>query len=188
MQLLVGLGNPGEKYARNRHNVGFHVIDAIAANHPGVVFLKKFQGELAELNIEGEKILLLKPQTFMNRSGQSVGQVMRFYKLTPEQVTVFHDELDLPPAKLRIKRGGGHGGHNGLRDVDNHIGKDYRRVRIGIGHPGHKDAVSGYVLHDFAKDEKQVIDEQISSLVDALSLLLEGKDAEVMSRLAMKAT
>jgi PTH1 family peptidyl-tRNA hydrolase len=151
MMMLVGLGNPGLEYARNRHNIGFMAVDGIVRRHGFSPWRKRFQGQSCEGTVEGEKVLALEPHTYVNLSGQSVGEAMRFFKLTPADVVVLHDELDLPPGHLRVKKGGGHGGHNGLRSIDEHIGKDYWRVRIGIGHPGHKDAVSGYVLHDFPK-------------------------------------
>ncbi|MDR9393688.1 MAG: aminoacyl-tRNA hydrolase, partial [Roseovarius sp.] len=135
MQLFVGLGNPGAKYERNRHNIGFMALDRIAADHGFAAWRQRFQGQLAEGRLDGDKMLLLKPQTYMNLSGQSVGEAMRFFKLGPNDVTVFHDELDLAPGKVRVKQGGGHAGHNGLRSIHQHIGADYRRVRLGIGHP-----------------------------------------------------
>lgn len=184
MKLFVGLGNHGTKYSGNRHNVGFMVLDALAANNGSPKWSKKFSGELAEIAINGEKILLLKPQTYMNNSGRSVIAAMSFYKLKPEQVTVFHDDLDLANAKLKIKTGGGHGGHNGLRDIDANIGKEYKRIRIGIGRPNHKDEVSDYVLHDFSKAERYEIDELIGNLSRNTDLLASGQDAELMNKLA----
>jgi len=159
VRLFVGLGNPGAKYAHNRHNVGFMALEQIAADHGFSPWRGKFQGAFSEGRLGREKVILLKPETFMNLSGQSVGEAMRFYKLEPEDVTVFHDELDLAPRKIRVKQGGGHAGHNGLRSIHQHIGPDYWRVRIGIGHPGHKDRVSGYVLHDFAKADADWLDD-----------------------------
>lgn len=154
MRLFVGLGNPGGKYEQNRHNVGFMAVDRIAADHGFGPWRNKFQGAVAEGRLGTEKVLLLKPGTYMNKSGQSVGEAMRFFKLAPEDVTVFHDELDLAPGKCRVKTGGGLAGHNGLRSLDAHIGPAFQRVRLGIGHPGHKDRVSGWVLGDFAKAEQ----------------------------------
>jgi PTH1 family peptidyl-tRNA hydrolase len=151
MKLLIGLGNPGAKYAQNRHNIGFMAMDRIAADHGFASWRAKFQGQLSEGRIGSDKVALLKPETFMNLSGQSVGEAMRYLKLTPADLIVFHDEIDLAPGKVRLKTGGGHAGHNGLRSIHAHIGPDYDRVRLGVGHPGHKDAVPGYVLHDFAK-------------------------------------
>ncbi|OHC47223.1 MAG: aminoacyl-tRNA hydrolase, partial [Rhodobacteraceae bacterium GWF1_65_7] len=149
MRIWVGLGNPGGKYAGNRHNIGFMALDRIAADHGFGPWRRAFQGLVAEGRLGSEKLVLLKPETFMNLSGQSVGEALRFYKLTPDDLTVFHDELDLAPGRLRVKTGGGHAGHNGLRSIHAHVGEAYHRVRLGIGHPGHKDAVAGYVLHDF---------------------------------------
>ncbi|MDG1287968.1 MAG: aminoacyl-tRNA hydrolase [Rickettsiales bacterium] len=185
MHLFVGLGNPGTKYANHRHNVGFMLLDALATDNHAPRWSKKHQGELTEISVDGEKILLLKPQTYMNNSGRSVQAAMAFYKLKPEQITVFHDELDLANAKLRIKTGGGHGGHNGLRDIDAQIGKEYRRIRIGIDHPGHKDAVSGYVLHDFSKDERHAIDTLIDNIIRHTPLLINGEDVALMNKLAL---
>ena len=151
MRLFVGLGNPGSKFAQNRHNIGFMVLDRIAADHGFGPWRRAFKGQLSEGRFGVERVLLLKPETFMNLSGEAVQAAMVFHKITPDQLTVFHDELDLEPAKCRVKHGGGHAGHNGLRSIHAHIGADYGRVRLGIGHPGHKDAVANYVLHDFAK-------------------------------------
>ena len=184
MKLYVGLGNPGAKYAKHRHNAGFMVLDAIALDNHAPKWSKKHQGEITEITLEGEKILLLKPQTFMNLSGQSVSTAMKFAKLEPKDVTVFHDELDIPNAKVKIKTGGGHGGHNGLRDIDAHIGKEYRRIRIGIDHPGHKDAVSGYVLHDFGKAQREDIDRLFNQLIRHLDLLISGQDTKLLNELA----
>ncbi|QBX99700.1 aminoacyl-tRNA hydrolase [Rhodophyticola sp. CCM32] len=168
MRLFVGLGNPGGKYAGNRHNIGYMAVDRIAEDHGFGPWRSKFQGVIAEGRLDAEKIMLLKPETFMNLSGQSVGEAMRFYKLAPEDVTVFYDELDLAPGKLRVKTGGGLAGHNGLRSINGHIGPDFTRVRMGIGHPGHKDRVSAHVLSDFAKVERE------SWLSDLLQGLSEG--------------
>jgi len=159
MQLFVGLGNPGAKYARNRHNIGFMAVDRIAGDHGFGPWKAKFRGRISEGVLGTEKVLLLKPETFMNLSGQSVGEAMRFYKLEAPDVTVFHDELDLAPGKLRVKRGGGHAGHNGLRSIHQHVGPEYRRVRLGIGHPGRKELVAQYVLHDFARADEDWLDD-----------------------------
>jgi PTH1 family peptidyl-tRNA hydrolase len=184
MQLWIGLGNPGAKYAENRHNAGFMVVDAIAATERAAPWAKKFNALVTEVEINGEKILLIKPQQFMNLSGQAVGEAMRFYKLEPSAITVFHDELDLPLCKLRVKIGGGHGGHNGLRDVDVHIGKEYRRVRLGIDHPGNKDLVSPYVLSDFTASERHLFKKWVEEIAFEAPLLAAGKDSEFMTRIA----
>ena len=166
MLIIAGLGNPGPKYANNRHNVGFMAADAIARRHSFSPWSKKFQAEIAEGKIAGEKVLLIKPQTFMNLSGQAVGEAMRFYKLGRQPLTVFYDEIDLAAGKLRIKTGGGAGGHNGIRSLDQHIGKDYRRVRIGVGHPGVKELVHGHVLGDFAKADREWLDPLLDAIAD----------------------
>src|ERR1700730_13192079 len=153
MRLVVGLGNPGARYARNRHNIGFIAIDAIARRHRPAGFGNRFKGELAEASIGGERVLLLKPQTFMNASGEAVGQAARFFKLLPSDIIVIHDEIDLRPGKVRVKRGGGSAGHNGLRSIDALLGPDYWRVRIGVGHPGVKELVQPYVLQNFSGEE-----------------------------------
>ena len=186
MQLFVGLGNPGAKYAANRHNIGFMAIDRIAEDHGFPMFRGKFQGAVSEGRLGSEKIVLLKPETYMNRSGQSVGEAMRFYKLEPGQVTVFHDELDLVPGKLRVKSGGGHAGHNGLRSLHQHIGPEYQRVRLGIGHPGHKDRVPGYVLHDFAKADHEWIDDLLRGISDGAEELAKGDAGRFMNAVAQR--
>jgi len=185
MLIFAGLGNPGPKYENNRHNVGFMAADAIARRHSFSPWTKKFQGLIAEGAIGGEKIVLIKPQTFMNLSGQSVGEAMRFYKLGPEAVTVFYDELDLAPGKVRVKSGGGHGGHNGIKSLDAHCGKDYRRVRIGIGHPGVKELVLAHVLGDFAKADKEWLDPLLDAIADAAPLLAKGDDNGFMNRASL---
>jgi len=151
MLILAGLGNPGPKYETTRHNIGFMIVDEIADIFRFSPWRKRFQGETADGTIAGEKVMLLKPMIFMNESGRSVGEALRFFKLEPKDLIVFHDELDLAPGRMRVKQGGGHGGHNGLRSIDRHVGKDYHRVRLGIGHPGDKDRVHGYVLNPFPK-------------------------------------
>lgn len=186
MQLFVGLGNPGAKYAANRHNIGFMAVDRIAADHGFAPWRSKFQGQLSEGRLGAGKVLLLKPQTFMNLSGQSVGEAMRFHKLTPADVTVFHDELDLAPGKTRIKQGGGHAGHNGLRSLHQHIGPDYARVRLGIGHPGHKDRVSGYVLSDFAKADQGWLDDLLRGISDGAAQLAAGDTSKFLNAIALR--
>ncbi len=186
MLLFVGLGNPGAKYAGNRHNIGFMAVDRIAADHGFGPWRAKFQAELAEGRLGAEKVLLLKPETFMNLSGQAVGEAMRFYKLTPEDVTVFYDELDLAPGKLRVKSGGGLAGHNGLKSLSAHIGPDFRRVRMGIGHPGHKDLVSRYVLSDFAKADQDWLEELLQGVSDGAPHLAGGAADKFMNAVALK--
>ncbi|MEQ8367686.1 MAG: aminoacyl-tRNA hydrolase [Roseicyclus sp.] len=186
MHLWVGLGNPGSKYAMNRHNIGWMALDRIAEEHGFGPWRSKFQGSLSEGNLGGEKIMLLKPETFMNLSGQSVGEAMRFYKLTSDDVTVFHDELDLAPGKLRVKSGGGHAGHNGLRSMHQHIGDAYHRVRLGIGHPGHKDRVAGYVLSDFAKADQDWLDDLLRGIADGAPDLARGDTGRFMNAVALR--
>jgi len=186
MRLFVGLGNPGAKYAQNRHNIGFMALDQIASDHGFGPWRGKFQGSVCEGRLGREKVVLLKPETFMNLSGQSVGEAMRFYKLTPDDVMVFHDELDLAPCKIRVKKGGGHAGHNGLRSIHQHIGVEYGRVRIGIGHPGHKDRVSGYVLHDFAKADGEWRDDLLRGIGDGAAHLAEGDSAKFLNAIGLR--
>ncbi|NOC93174.1 aminoacyl-tRNA hydrolase [Ruegeria sp. HKCCD6604] len=186
MKLFVGLGNPGQKYARNRHNIGFMAVDRIAEDHGFGPWKSKFQGEISEGRLGSEKILLLKPQTFMNRSGQSVGEAMRFYKLESTDVVVFHDELDLAPGKVRVKAGGGHAGHNGLRSIHDHIGAAYDRVRLGIGHPGRKEMVSAYVLSDFAKSESDWLDDVLRGVSDGAPHLAQDDGGKFMNAVALR--
>ena len=186
MQLWVGLGNPGPQYAMQRHNVGFMALDVLADMHGFGPVQKKFQGWLQEGRIGGEKILLLKPATFMNESGRAVGEAMRFYKLGMDALTVFHDELDLAPFKVKVKRGGGTAGHNGLRSIDQHLGAEFRRVRIGIGHPGHKDRVTGYVLGNYAKAEIDDLTDMLAAVGAEAEWLARGDDARFMSDVALR--
>ena len=186
MKLFVGLGNPGSKYAGNRHNIGFMALDQIASDHSFAPWRGKFQGQLSEGRLGREKVILLKPETFMNLSGQSVGETMRFFKLAPADITVFHDELDLIPGKCRVKMGGGHAGHNGLRSLHQHIGPDYQRVRLGIGHPGHKDRVSAYVLHDFVKADSKWLDDLLRGIGDGAPHLAEGDASKFMNAVALR--
>jgi PTH1 family peptidyl-tRNA hydrolase len=186
MKLFVGLGNPGPKYAGNRHNIGFMALDRIAADHGFGPWKAAFKGEVAEGRLGSAKVLLLKPGTFMNLSGQSVQAAMAFYKLGPEAVTVFHDELDLAPGKCRVKQGGGHAGHNGLRSISGMVGEAYARVRLGIGHPGHKDAVAGYVLHDFAKADQDWLDDLLRGISDGAGALAEGDAARFLNAVALR--
>lgn len=185
MRLIVGLGNPGDKYRNNRHNIGFLAIDEIARRHGFPPFREKFQGLVSEGAIGGERVLLLKPQTFMNSSGDSVQKVLTFYKLALPDVCVIYDEIDLAPGKVRIKVGGGNGGHNGIRSIDPQIGKDYRRVRLGVGHPGNKDAVMHHVLGDFSKSDHAWLDPLLQSLADNAGMLLSGDDNGLMNKLAI---
>lgn len=186
MQIFVGLGNPGGKYARNRHNIGFMALDSIAEAHGFGPWKGKFQGALAEGRLGGEKVLLLKPETYMNHSGRAVGEAMRFYKLSPADITVFHDELDLAPGRLKVKTGGGHAGHNGLRSIHQHIGEAYHRVRLGIGHPGRKELVSGYVLHDFAKADEAWLDDLLRGIADGAPKLAAGDAAGFSNAVALR--
>jgi PTH1 family peptidyl-tRNA hydrolase len=184
MRLIVGLGNPGARYARNRHNVGFMAVEAIARRYGLPAFRSRFKGELAEGVIAGERRLLLRPQTFMNASGESVLAAMSFYKIAPGDIAVIHDELDLRPGKLRVKRGGGSAGHNGLRSIDSMIGADYWRVRIGIGHPGIKELVHPYVLQNFPPDEMRWVEKLVDAIAETIPLLLGGGPDAFMSEVA----
>ena len=182
MLLLVGLGNPGARYIGNRHNVGFMAVQAIAKRHGIGPWRRRFQGVACEGPIGGERLLLLLPGTYMNESGRAVGEASQFYKLPPETTTVFHDEIELPPGKVRVKVGGGIAGHNGLRSISEHIGNDYRRVRIGVGHPGHKDLVEHYVLSDFAKSEWPWVEALADLLAENVDLLVRGEDASFQNK------
>ena len=186
MQIWTGLGNPGPKYSLHRHNVGFMAVDVIAEMHDFGPVQKKFQGWIQEGTIGGEKVLLLKPATFMNESGRSVGEALRFYKLGPEALTVFHDELDLAPFKVKARMGGGLAGHNGLKSIDQHLGPDFRRVRIGIGHPGHKDRVNGYVLGNFAKSEMDDLVDMLAAIGSEADWLVKGDNERFMSDVALR--
>ena len=186
MKLFVGLGNPGQKYSGNRHNIGYMAVDRIAADHGFSPWRSKFQGVFSDGVLDGEKVILLKPETFMNKSGQSVGEAMRFYKLTPSDVVVFHDEIDLAPAKLKWKSGGGHAGHNGLRSVHGHIGEGYGRVRMGVGHPGHKDAVPTYVLKDFARADQDWLDDMLRGISDGAAHLAAGDTGRFQNAVALR--
>lgn len=187
MRLWVGLGNPGAQYAGHRHNVGFMALDRIAADHGFTPWRRAFKGEVSEGRFGSRKVLLLKPQTFMNLSGESVRAAMDFYKLAPPDITVFHDELDLPPFRVRVKDGGGHAGHNGLRSIHQHLGTDtYARVRIGIGHPGHRDRVSGHVLSNFSKAEAEGLDDLLRGIADGAPALAEGDTARFLNAVALR--
>ncbi|MFA5969411.1 MAG: aminoacyl-tRNA hydrolase [Sphingomonas sp.] len=186
MQLWAGLGNPGAQYALNRHNAGFMAIDAIADFHDFDAPKKRFQGWAIEARLGSEKLVLLKPATFMNESGRSIGEAMRFYKLEPQDVTVFYDELDLAPFKVKVKRGGGAAGHNGIRSTIAHIGEDFRRVRLGIGHPGQKDRVHGYVLGNYAKADMDPLAEMLGAISAEAAWLAKGDDARFMNDVALR--
>jgi PTH1 family peptidyl-tRNA hydrolase len=187
MWLLVGLGNPGDQYKNNRHNIGFMAIDAIAEQFSFPAFKSKFQGVLAEGTVHGSKAILLKPQTYMNESGQSVGKTASFYKIDPSRIVIFHDELDLEPARLRVKVGGGVAGHNGLKSIQAHLGTpEFIRVRLGIGHPGDKDRVSDYVLSNFAKTDHAWVSALNSSIAKHLELLLKGDQNGFMSKVSLE--
>ena len=184
MLILVGLGNPGPRYACNRHNIGFMAVDEIVRRHGFGPWRRRFQGELAEGRVAGRKVLALKPTTFMNESGRAVRQAAQFYKLDPAEILVLHDEIDLRPGKVKVKQGGGAAGHNGLRSLDAHIGRDYWRVRLGVGHPGDKDLVHGYVLRDFAKAERPGLEKLLDAVAAELPRLVAGDEGAFMSRVA----
>ncbi|MFB2550636.1 aminoacyl-tRNA hydrolase [Ensifer soli] len=185
MQIIAGLGNPGAKYAGNRHNIGFMAVDALHDRHAFSPWTKKFRSEIAEGTIGTRKVLLVKPQTFMNLSGEAVGEALRFYKRAPGDLTVIYDELDLAPGRARIKTGGGHGGHNGIKSLDAHCGKEYHRLRLGIGHPGDKERVNGHVLGDFAKTDRVWLDPLLEAIADHAAMLLDGEDSQFLNKLAL---
>ncbi|MBR0851845.1 aminoacyl-tRNA hydrolase [Bradyrhizobium diazoefficiens] len=189
MRLFVGLGNPGAKYARNRHNIGFMAVDEIARRHHFAPWRRRFQGETSEGTLGPERVILLKPTTYMNDSGRSVQEAANFFKIAQGDITVFHDELELPPGKVRVKIGGGIAGHNGLRSISAHIGNDYRRVRLGIGHPGVKEMVHGHVLSDFAKADNDWVATLCDAVAEHAGLIAKGTDATFANRvhLAMQA-
>jgi PTH1 family peptidyl-tRNA hydrolase len=186
MKLIVGLGNPGAKYTRNRHNIGFMALDMIASDHGFGPWKQKFQGLVTEGRFGSHRAVLLKPETFMNNSGQSVAAAMKFHKIDAEDVVVFHDELDLAPGKIRFKMSGGHAGHNGLRSIHAHIGADYGRIRMGVGHPGHKDRVAGFVLSDFAKAEQDWLDDVLRGCADGAPSLAAGDPPKFMNAVALR--
>ncbi|MDZ4277222.1 MAG: aminoacyl-tRNA hydrolase [Erythrobacter sp.] len=186
MQIWAGLGNPGPRYALHRHNVGFMAVDVIAHMHGFGPVQSKFQGWVQEGRIGGSKVLLLKPATFMNESGRCVGEALRFYKLDADALTVFHDELDLAPFKVKVKQGGGTAGHNGLRSIDQHCGAAFRRVRLGIGHPGHKDRVTSHVLGNFAKTEEDDLAAMLGAIAAEAEWLAKGDDARFMNDVALR--
>ncbi len=186
MKLFVGLGNPGADYAGNRHNVGFMAVDRIAADHGFSPWKKAFHGLTSSGNLGGIKVILLKPETYMNNSGQAVQSAVTFQKMPLADVVVFHDELDLAPGKIRTKMGGGHAGHNGLRSIHDHLGDGYARVRLGIGHPGHKDRVAVYVLHDFAKTDRDWLDPLLQGISDGAEALARGEEAKFLNTVALR--
>jgi PTH1 family peptidyl-tRNA hydrolase len=182
MRLLVGLGNPGQRYAGNRHNIGFMIADAIARRHAASPWRRRFRSLVAESLIGGERVLLLKPETYMNESGRAVAEAVHFYKLEPAEVVVFHDEIDLPPGKVRVKMGGGTAGHNGLRSIAAHIGNEFRRVRVGVGHPGLRELVEYYVLQNFAKAEQDWVEALCATVAENAALLAKGQDATFQNK------
>ena len=182
MRLFVGLGNPGAKYANNRHNIGFMAVDEIARRQGFAHWRRRFQGATSEGTLEHEKVVLLRPATFMNESGRAVQEAANFFKLGAGEIIVFQDEIELPPAKVRVKVGGGIAGHNGLRSISAHIGNDYRRVRLGIGHPGVKELVHGHVLSDFAKSDRPWVEALCAAIADHAGLLASGRDSTVQNR------
>jgi len=186
MKLWVGLGNPGAQYAGNRHNIGFMALDRLAADHGFGPWTARFKGQVAEGRLGADKVLLLKPQTFMNLSGQAVQAAAAYYRITPDRITVFHDELDLAPGRCRVKTGGGAAGHNGLRSMIQHLGEGFHRVRLGIGHPGHKDRVAGYVLQDFAKAEADWLDDLLRGISDGAPALAAGEGARFLNAVAAR--
>jgi len=185
MFLIVGLGNPGDRYHNNRHNIGFIAADHIADSYGFSAPRTRFQGITREGTIAGEKCLILKPQTFMNKSGQSVGEAARFYKLEPDQILVIYDEMDLAPGKIRMKLGGGHGGHNGIRDIHAHISPHYIRMRIGVGHPGSKEKVTSHVLSNFSKEDKNWLDPLLKAISDELPWVIKGEEARFTTAVAL---
>ena len=184
MLILAGLGNPGPKHKYQRHNIGFIVADEIIRRHNLILRQTRHHAYVAEGNIAGEKVLLLKPKTFMNESGRALGSAVRYLKIRLRQVTVLYDELDLAPGKVRVKLGGGHAGHNGIRSISSHIGQDFRRVRIGIGHPGNQKKVHRYVLSDFYKSERDWVNKTVDAIAEALPILIEGDNTGFMTKVA----
>ncbi len=185
MRLLVGLGNPGPRYAGNRHNIGFMAVDAIVRRHSFSAIRERFHGLTAEGTIDGEKVMALAPQTFMNDSGRAVQAAVQFFKLQPTDVIVLYDEIDLPLAKVRVKRGGGAGGHNGIRSIDAHIGTDYWRIRMGVDHPGQKELVKAYVLMDFFKEEHAQVQAMLDAVAEAIPLMIAGDDGRFMNKVSV---
>ena len=185
MLLLVGLGNPGPGHAKNRHNIGYMAADEIVRRYSFGPWRRRFHGSVSEGRLAGRRAIVLKPETYMNHSGQSVAAALRYYRIEPEKTIVIHDELDLPPGKVRVKQGGGNAGHNGLRSIDAHVGRDYRRVRIGVGHPGVRDVVADYLLHDFNKSDKAWVDETTDAIADAIEVLAIGDLPGFMNKVSL---
>ncbi|MGE3333919.1 MAG: aminoacyl-tRNA hydrolase [Rhodospirillaceae bacterium] len=185
MRLLVGLGNPGERYAHNRHNIGFMAIEKIADRHRFTPWRARFQGQIAEGLIDGEKVMALKPQTYMNLSGQSVGEAARFFKVQPPEIIVMYDEIELAAGKVKVKQGGGSAGHNGIKSIDAHVGPDYWRLRLGVGRPATKEEVHGHVLSDFAKADRDWLDKLLEAVSDSIPLLLAGGESKFMTKVAL---
>jgi len=185
MLIIAGLGNPGSKHASNRHNIGFMAADQIVRHHSFSPWKNKFNAQISEGTVEGEKVLVVKPQTFVNLSGEAIGKAMRFYKLDPSDVVVIYDELDLPAGKTRMKTGGGSGGHNGIRSIEAHCGKEFRRMRLGIGHPGDKAKVHGHVLGDFAKSDQDWVNTLLSAIADNLHYLVAKDEAGLMNKISL---
>ncbi len=185
MLLLVGLGNPGPEHAKNRHNLGFMVVDEIVRQYSFGPWRRRFHGSVSEGRLAGRRANILKPETYMNNSGQSVAAALRYYRIEPEKLIVIHDELDLPPGKIRVKQGGGNAGHNGLRSIDAHIGRDYRRVRIGVGHPGVRDVVGNYLLRDFSKSDRTWVEETTAAIADAIEVLALGDLPGFMNKVSL---
>ncbi len=185
MRLLVGLGNPGKQYAFNRHNIGFLAVDAIAEHFRFAPWRARFQGVVTEGEIGGEKILALKPETYMNLSGQSVGEAARFFKIAPADVIVVYDEIELPPGKVKVKQGGGSAGHNGIRSIDEHLGYDYWRVRLGVGRPDLKQNVKGHVLENFAKGDMDWLGQLLNAVCEATPLLIAGDENKFMTKITL---
>lgn len=186
MRLLVGLGNPGQKYEKNRHNIGFMAVDAIARTHGFPPFRRKFQGLLSEGRLGDTRVALLKPETYMNLSGNAVNEAARFFRIDAGDIVAFHDEIDLAPGRLKVKTGGGHAGHNGLRSIQSHLGADFVRVRMGVGHPGSKDAVAAYVLRDFPKADEEWLDDMLRGVADGAPDLAAGDTGRFMNAVARR--
>jgi PTH1 family peptidyl-tRNA hydrolase len=185
VRLFVGLGNPGLEYRKNRHNIGFMVVDEVVRRHSFAPFRSKFQGQICEGIIAQKKVIVLKPSTYMNESGKAIQAAMVFYKLPIDDIIVFHDEMDLAAGKIRMKTGGGHAGHNGIRSIQSHIGADFQRVRLGVGHPGDKGQVVNHVLKDFSKTDHKWLDIMVEAIGENADLLIKGEDSSFMSKVSL---